>query len=58
MMVVLDMATNDDVREYLSKLGRKGAKAANRARTPEQRKEVARRAAQARWAKAKKNKED
>jgi len=52
----LDVAT-DDVREYLSKIGRKGAKAANRTRTPEERKEVARRAAQARWAKAKQKKD-
>jgi hypothetical protein len=39
----------DPVREYLSKVGRKGAKAANLKRSAEQRREVARKAAQARW---------
>lgn len=42
-----------DVREYLSRIGRKGAEATNQKLTKEQRRESARRAAQARWAKAK-----
>jgi len=45
---------DQSVREYLSKLGRRGAEAANSKRTAAERKKVARRAAQARWAKAKK----
>jgi len=42
------------VKEYLAKIGRKGGKARVQNQTPEQRRESARRAAQARWAKAKK----
>jgi hypothetical protein len=45
--------TDQAVSDYLSKLGRRGAEAANKKRTPAQRKRVARHAAQARWAKAK-----
>ena len=41
------------VKEYLAKIGRKGGKARVQNQTPEQRRESARRAAQARWAKAK-----
>ena len=48
--------TNDPVREYLSKLGKRGAEATNSKLTPAQRKGSARRAAQARWAKQKKKK--
>jgi hypothetical protein len=49
------MAT-DQVREYLSQLGRKGAAATNSKLTRKQRKESARKAAQARWSKVKKAK--
>jgi hypothetical protein len=46
----------DPVKDYLSKLGRRGAKATNSKLTPKQRKEKARRAAQARWEKPKREK--
>jgi hypothetical protein len=44
-----------ELREYLRKLGKRGAAATNSKLTAQERKESARRAAQARWAKAKKN---
>lgn len=44
----------DPVREYLSKLGKKGGKSRAQKLTEEQRSESARRAAQARWARTKK----
>ena len=44
-----------EVRDYMRKIGRKGAKKGGKARmaqlTPEQRREIARKAAVARWAK-------
>jgi hypothetical protein len=43
-----------DVREYLRKIGRRGAEVTNQKLTKEQRSESARRASQARWAKSKK----
>jgi hypothetical protein len=43
----------DPIREYLSKLGKRGAKVTNEKLTVEERIESARRAAQARWAKQK-----
>jgi hypothetical protein len=47
-----------ELREYLAKLGKKGGKKGGPARaaamTPEQRSESARKAVQARWAKAEK----
>lgn len=43
--------TDKAVREYLSKLGRRGAAATNSKLTKKERQESARRAAQARWAK-------
>jgi hypothetical protein len=46
----------DAVREYLSKLGKKGGTARAKNLTTKQRQESARRAAQARWAKQKKEK--
>jgi hypothetical protein len=46
-----------ELREYLRKIGRRGAKATNSKLTVEERIESARRAAQARWAKQKKEKE-
>jgi general stress protein YciG len=45
------MVTKDEMSEYLRKLGRKGGKATAKKLTPEQRKEAARKAARARWAK-------
>jgi general stress protein YciG len=52
------MAIKSAVSEYLAEIGRKGGKASGKARmeklTPEQRSEVARQAATARWTKAKK----
>jgi hypothetical protein len=47
----------DPVREYLSKLGKRGAKVTNSQLTVEERIESARRAAQARWAKQKQPKQ-
>jgi len=47
------MATKQEIREIFAKHGRKGGKAAARQMTPEQRKESARKAAQARWGKKK-----
>ncbi|HUD64695.1 MAG TPA: hypothetical protein VMQ17_08960 [Candidatus Sulfotelmatobacter sp.] len=44
------------LREHLAKLGKKGGKARAKKMTPEQRKESARKAIQARWAKQKKEK--
>ena len=49
----LHMSTKE-IREYLRKIGKKGGEVTNQKLTPEQRRESARRAAQARWAKAKK----
>jgi len=46
--------TKAEIREYFAKFGRKGGKAAAKKLSPEQRKDSARRAAQARWAKTKK----
>ena len=52
------MAKKSAVSEYLAQIGRKGGKASGKARmeklTPEQRSEVAKQAAAARWKKAKK----
>lgn len=48
------MALTKEAREFFVKHGRKGGKAYAKNSTPEQRKAAARRAAQARWAKAKK----
>jgi len=42
----------DEFRKYLASLGRKGGKARTQKMTPKERKELARKAAQARWAKA------
>jgi len=42
-----------ELREYFSRMGRKGGKARASRQTPEQRKAQARKAIQARWAKAK-----
>jgi hypothetical protein len=48
------MALSKEAREFFVMQGRKGGKAYAKNSTPEQRKAAARRAAQARWAKAKK----
>lgn len=48
------MPTKEEIREYFAKFGRKGGKAAARKMTPQERKDSARRAAKARWAKQKK----
>jgi len=47
------MAKKGVLSQYLAELGRKGAKATAKKLTPEQRKESARKAAQARWNKQK-----
>jgi hypothetical protein len=47
----------DAVREYLSKLGKRGAEATNSKLTPAQRKKAARKAAKARWSKNKEKKQ-
>jgi hypothetical protein len=44
----------ESVRDYLAKLGRKGAKARNANMPPAKRKKIAQKAAAARWAKSKK----
>jgi len=48
------MTLDKDAREFFVREGRKGGKIAARRMSPEQRREKMRRAAQARWAKAKK----
>lgn len=48
------MATKADIREYFARFGKEGGKTRAKNMTPEQRKEAARRASAARWAKAKK----
>jgi hypothetical protein len=49
------MATKQEIRNYFAKFGKKGGKARAKNMTPEQRAEGARKASQARWAKAKKS---
>ena len=46
------VVNKQELSEYLAKLGSKGGLATAKNRTPEQRKAVARKAAQARWSKA------
>ena len=48
------MTKKSEFSKYLAALGCKGGQATAKKRTPEQRKEAARKAAQARWAKEKK----
>lgn len=45
----LEMAKRNAFSKYLAELGRKGGKARGERLTPEQRRESARKAAQARW---------
>jgi hypothetical protein len=47
------MVQKSELSKYLAALGSKGGKAAAKNRTADQRKELARKAAQARWAKEK-----
>jgi hypothetical protein len=47
--------TRKEIRDYFAKFGRKGGQATAKNLTPEQRKASARKAAQARWAKKKKD---
>jgi len=47
----------ETLKEYFSRMGRKGGKASRRRLTPAERKESARRAALARWAREKKKQE-
>jgi hypothetical protein len=49
--------TRKEIREYFAKFGRKGGLATARKLTAEQRTQIARKAAQARWAKGKKSTE-
>jgi hypothetical protein len=48
------MATRQDIRDYFAKFGKEGGKARAKNMTPEQRKEAARKASEARWAKTEK----
>jgi len=50
------MTTKAEIREYFAKFGKRGGKATASKMTPEERREKMRRAAQARWAKQKKDK--
>lgn len=47
------MALTKEAREYFAKAGRKGAKLRQQKLSPEERKQIASRAAKARWSKAK-----
>lgn len=47
--------TKKEIREYFAKFGRKGGQATAKKLSPERRKAIARKAAQARWAKKKDN---
>ena len=49
------LVTDDPIRDYLSKLGKLGAKATNSKLTKKQRQKPAQKAAKARWARVKKN---
>ena len=55
--MVFLMALSKEAREYFAKEGRRGGKAYVKNSTAAERKERARRAAQARWAKQKKKKD-
>jgi hypothetical protein len=48
------MATKQEIRDYFAKFGKEGGKTRARNMTPEQRSESARKAVEARWAKAEK----
>lgn len=50
---VPSMTTKKEIRDYFAKFGKQGGKARAENMTPEQRKESARKAAKARWAKEK-----
>jgi len=46
------MATKEEIREYFAKFGSQGGKATAKKRTAQERSDAARKAVQARWAKA------
>jgi hypothetical protein len=48
------MATKAEIRDYFARFGKQGGKTRAKNMTPEQRKESARKASEARWAKKKK----
>jgi hypothetical protein len=50
------MTTKAEIRDYFAKFGKQGGKTRAKNMTAEQRKEAARKAVQARWAKQKKEK--
>ena len=52
------MVKKSELSKYLAALGSKGGKATAKNRTADQRKELARKAAQARWAKKRKSAEN
>jgi len=52
--IISPMAKNRTLSKYLAELGRKGGKARTDKMTPGERKSLARKAAEARWAKEKK----
>jgi hypothetical protein len=49
------LVTGKELKDYFAKMGKRGGKARTRKLTPEQRKASARKAAQARWAKNKRD---
>jgi hypothetical protein len=51
------MATKSEIRDYFAKFGKQGGRKRAKNMTAQQRAEAARRASEARWAKAKKAKE-
>jgi len=48
------MATKAEIRDYFARFGKQGGKTRAKNMSPEQRKEAARKASKARWAKQKK----
>lgn len=54
--MILAMETNEEVRRFLSSVGRKGGKARAKALTPEQRTQIARKGGLAKAARARKSK--
>lgn len=51
---VPSVTTKAEIRDYFAKFGKQGGKARAKNMTPEQRKQAARKAVEARWSKAKK----
>ncbi len=54
----MPLMTRKELRDYFAKVGQRGGKAAARNRTAEERKQHARNAAQARWAKKRQAQDD